>query len=45
MLIASIFLFINNPYESNNHLRNCIILKKEYPNAMTSHRESQEIQK
>ena len=42
--VASDFLFINNPYESNNLLRKSIIFKREFPNVMTSHRESKEIQ-
>ena len=42
--VASIFLFINNAYESNNHLRDSIIFNKEFSNVMTSHRESKEIQ-
>ena len=38
--VASIFLSIDYPNKSNNLLRNSILLKREFPYVMTSHRES-----
>ena len=40
ILVASIFLSIDYPNESNNFFRNSILLKREFPYVMTSHRES-----